>query len=101
MCTSAFFSAFLIILIVSFQLKNIEGYDEEKCKQYESDSNCKMHCEPLDKIKPFLDTSTDNNIKTFMSKITNYTHETLKTNADCNNCMYCLIEKTSENLKNS
>lgn len=92
---------FLLLIIFYFNIKSIESYDQKNCKQYVSDKNCKSNCDKINDIKPFKDTSPNETITEFIKKITTYTNITLDINKNCNNCMNCLIQKTSENLKNN
>ena len=66
-----------IIIIAFIHHKTIDGFNQSKCNKFKQDTNCKTHCALLDNIIPFYHTSTDNNLNTFKTSITNYTNETL------------------------
>ena len=96
-----FFILFLIIILNN--TKVYEGLDQT-CDIYKDDmkNNCNVHCKKYNetinyKDDDFEDTTSD--IKKFKEYIIKSVKTIIKHKSDCNKCMHCIIEQTSEQLK--
>tara|TARA_Y100000389_G_scaffold140209_1_gene138012 strand:+ start:793 stop:1113 length:321 start_codon:yes stop_codon:yes gene_type:complete len=95
----------LIIIILFNNIKLYEGLDNF-CDRFKNDirNNCSIRCKDFNKTIIDNNSYFENNetgIKKFKIYILNSLNNILKYKSDCNKCMYCIIQKTSEELKNT
>ena len=88
----------LFLIIIINNIKTYENFDKKTCKNFEEDikDNCSKICKNYnDKLK-FL----NENEKTY-NNIVNKLNLNLEKKDKCNNCMWCIIDKTSTDIDNN
>ena len=97
---------FLLITIIIFNnMKLYEGLDSY-CDTFKDDmkNNCSATCKNYDTLIEDKSNDYPNNgsgIKGFKIYLLTTLNKILKTKSDCNKCMNCIIEQTSDKLKES
>ena len=92
----------LFLIIILNNIKVHEGLDEE-CDNYKDDmkNNCSDSCKNYNKSIQDKSSDFENNelgIKQFKDYIINSVKTIIAEKSNCNKCMHCIIEQTSEQL---
>ena len=96
-----FFLLFLIIILNN--TKVYEGLDQT-CDIYKDDmkNNCNDSCKNYNETIKYKDNDFEDNtsgIKKFKDYVIKNVKSIIKNKSNCNKCMHCIVEQTSEQLK--